>query len=112
MADVVKSKSEVGLGINLDSIAGGEDKSVELPSRHFVRSILPEGPVGMTGLIHVNDELLAVSINYLSVVIFAFRALTLLVGRQEGHLACKKSSGEMLAWLCVWVKVHICIWLS
>jgi len=32
----------------------------------------------------------------------AFSALTLLVGRQEGHLACKKLSGGMLAWLSVW----------
>jgi len=29
----------------------------------------------------------------------AFNALTLLVGRQEGHLACKKQSGGVLAWL-------------
>jgi len=29
----------------------------------------------------------------------AFSALTLLVGRQEGHLACKNLSGGMLAWL-------------
>jgi len=28
-----------------------------------------------------------------------FSAFTLLVGRQEGHLACKKLSGVMLAWL-------------
>jgi len=27
--------------------------------------------------------------------------LTLLVGQQEGHLACKKLSGGMLAWLCL-----------
>ena len=39
----------------------------------------------------------------------AFSALTLLVGWQEGHPACKKLSGGMLAWLCVWVKVQICI---
>jgi len=32
----------------------------------------------------------------------AFSALTLLVGRQEGHPACKKLSGEVLAWLSVW----------
>ena len=32
---------------------------------------------------------------------FAFSALTLLVGRQEGHPACKKLSGEVLAWLSV-----------
>ena len=30
---------------------------------------------------------------------FPFSALTLLVGRQEGHPACKKLSGGMLAWL-------------
>jgi len=28
--------------------------------------------------------------------------LTLLVGRQEGHPACKKLSGGVLAWLSVW----------
>jgi len=32
------------------------------------------------------------------VVSFAFSALTLLVGRQEGHPACKKLSGEELVW--------------
>jgi len=31
----------------------------------------------------------------------AFSALMLLVGRQEGHPACKKLSGEVLAWLSV-----------
>jgi len=29
----------------------------------------------------------------------AFSALTLLVGRQEGHPACKKLNGEVLVWL-------------
>jgi len=46
------------------------------------------------------------------VVLLAFSALTLLVGRQEGHLTCKKLSGGMLAWLSVWGKVQICIWPS
>jgi len=32
---------------------------------------------------------------------FAFSSLTLLVGRQEGHPACKKLSGGVLAWLSV-----------
>jgi len=36
---------------------------------------------------------------------FAFSASTLLVGRQEGHPACKKRSGEVLAWLSVWSEV-------
>jgi len=42
----------------------------------------------------------------------AFSALTLLVGRQEEHLACKKLSGEVLAWLSVWSEVQTCIWPS
>jgi len=42
----------------------------------------------------------------------AFSALTLLVGRQEGHPACKKLSGGVLAWLSIWSKVQTCIWLS
>jgi len=41
--------------------------------------------------------------------IFAFSALMLLVGRQEGHPACKKLSGEMLAQLSVWSEVQTCI---
>ena len=42
----------------------------------------------------------------------AVSALTLLVGRQEGHPACKKLSGGLLAWLFVWSYVQICIWPS
>ena len=36
----------------------------------------------------------------------AFSALTLLVGRPEGHPACKKQSGGALAWLSVWSEVQ------
>jgi len=39
----------------------------------------------------------------------AFSALTLLVGGQEGHPACKKLSGVVLAWLFVWSEVQTCI---
>ena len=42
----------------------------------------------------------------------AFSALTLLVGRQEGHPACKKLSGGVLAWLSVWSEVQTCIIMS
>jgi len=41
-----------------------------------------------------------------------FGALTLLVGQQEGHPACKKLSGGVLAWLSVWSDVQICLWPS
>jgi len=34
---------------------------------------------------------------YLNYCRLAFSALTLLVGQQEGHPACKKLSGEVLA---------------
>ena len=47
-----------------------------------------------------------------NVLSLAFSALTLLAGRHEGHPACKKLSGEVLAWLSVWNKVQTCIWLS
>jgi len=43
---------------------------------------------------------------------YAFSALTLLVGWQEGHPACKKLSGGVLAWLSVWNEVQTCIWPS
>jgi len=34
------------------------------------------------------------------------------VGRQEGHPACKKLSGGVLAWLSAWSEVQTCIWPS
>jgi len=40
---------------------------------------------------------------------YAFSALTLLVGRQEGHPACKTLSGQVLAWLSVGREVQTCI---
>jgi len=42
----------------------------------------------------------------------AFSALTLLVGWQEEHPACKKLSGGVLAWLSVWSEMQTCIWPS
>jgi len=36
---------------------------------------------------------------------FAFSVLAMLVGQQEGHPACKKLSGGVLAWLSVWSEV-------
>jgi len=45
-------------------------------------------------------------------VYYIVSTLTLLVGWQEGHLACKKLSGGVLAWLSVWSEVQTCIWPS
>jgi len=44
--------------------------------------------------------------------LIAFSALTLLVGGQEGHPACKKLRGGVLVWLSVWSKMQTCIWPS
>ena len=56
------------------------------------------------------------SLSILSDELFAhlpvLSALTLLVGRQEGHPACKKLSGGVLAWLSVWSEMQTCIWPS
>ena len=49
---------------------------------------------------------------FISDVRFAFSVLTLLVGRQEEHPACKTLSGGVLAWLSVWSEVQTCIWPS
>jgi len=58
-------------------------------------------------------ELMIGSINSTGVSYWnAFSALTLLVGRQEGHPACKKLSGVVLAWLSVWSAVQTFIWPS
>ena len=51
-------------------------------------------------------------LSFVFVYLSAFSALTLLVGRQEGHPACKRLSGELLAWLSVWIDVQTCIWPS
>jgi len=48
----------------------------------------------------------------LSACACAFSALTLLVGRQEGHPACKKLRGGVLVCLSVWSEVQTCIWPS
>ena len=42
----------------------------------------------------------------------AFSVLMLLVGWQEGHPACKKQSGGVLAWLSVSSELQTCIWSS
>ena len=59
---MVKSKPDSGLGVSLLSTVSNEDWSVEVPSRHFIGKILPEGAVAKSGVIHVDDELLAVSL--------------------------------------------------
>jgi len=73
--------------------------------------------IEMTGvLVHPDWTVCKIGLTKFAIVFLSntdtyctFSALTLLVWRQKGHPACKKLSGGMLAWLCVWVKVQICI---
>ena len=46
---------------------------------------------------------------FMATILCACSASTLLVGRQEGHPACRKLSGVVLAWLSVWSEVQTCI---
>ena len=68
-------------------------------------------PTKWAAVSHISSYLCV--FNLLTVAGCAFSALTLLVGRQEGHTACKKLSGGVLQWLSVWSEVQIvCIWPS
>ena len=73
---------------------------------------LPKGHVIATRITSENPDEVVSFLASVSSLCFAFSALTLLVGRQEGHPACKKQSGEVLAWLSVWSKMQTCIWSS
>jgi len=42
-------------------------------------------------------------------ITIAFIALTLLVGRQEGHLICKKLSDEVLVWCAFSALMGVCV---
>ena len=57
--------------------------------------------------IYIDSHALCIAdmITNLSMQAFAFSALTLLVGRQEGHPACKKWDGRGGHWL-VWMEWH------
>ena len=68
--------------------------------------------MSLTAAMQVVGGAMPRSVGAVVLLISAFSALTLLVGRQEGHLACKKQSGGVLAWLSVWIEVQTCIWPS
>ena len=65
--------------------------------------------VNLTFLLLHKTVIIIIIIFMVMLFIAAFSALTLLVGRQEGHPACKKLSGGVLAWLSVWSEVQTCI---
>jgi len=68
-------------------------------SVEFVRDNPGEPVPEETWAIHMYFLFLVTS--YKMYLIYSASTLTLLVGQQEGHPACKKMSGGMLAWLCL-----------
>jgi len=66
-----------------------------------------------TSLIITSNGILNFFSSVMLLFSMAFSDLMLLVGWQEGHPACKRLSGEVLAWLSVWSEVQmICMWSS
>jgi len=53
----------------------------------------------------LSSKYIVVILLVLCIMFYAFSALT----RQEGHPACKKLSGEVLAWLSVWSEMQTCL---
>lgn len=49
-----------GLGISLEGTVEVEDGK-EVRPHHYIRNILPDGPVGFNGILQSGDELLEVS---------------------------------------------------
>jgi len=86
-----------------------------LTSKHtHIRSNYSQTVTTITHIVemaHTVDSLQFHSNSHLLLLV-AFSALTLLVGWQEGHPACKKLSSEVLAWISVWSEVQTCIWPS
>ena len=77
----------------------------------FVAMIRNSFTSAITGTL--SQKILSVGWSFLFIVVpiyIAFSALILLVGWQEGHLACKKLSGGVLEWLSVWSELQTCIW--
>lgn len=60
VAQLSKFQPSGGLGISLEGTVDVEEGR-EVRPHHYIRSILPEGPVGTNGILHSGDELLEVN---------------------------------------------------
>lgn len=59
VAQLKKFKEGSGLGISLEGTVDVENGQ-EVRPHHYIRSILPDGPVGQNGILRSGDELLEV----------------------------------------------------
>ena len=88
--------------------------AVELKGKRRIVKRVPKGTSEYQAawIIDSEDEVCIVFVLILLLVVvnWAFSALMLLVGRQEGHTVCKNLSGGVLVWLSVSSEMQICIW--
>lgn len=62
VAQLSKFKEGGGLGISLEGTVDVEN-GVEVRPHHYIRGILPDGPVGVNGRLRGGDELLEVRLS-------------------------------------------------
>ena len=72
------------------------------PAVKFRVTTLPDQPPQLPKQPHTDTGEILLYFILFSGALNPFSALSLLVGRQEGHPACKNLSGGVLAWLSVW----------
>jgi len=78
---------------------------------HYITTVYVtlENPPSLTGMPCAHVVSISAWSDSGCVIRCAFSALMLSVGWQEGHPACKKLSGGVLAWLSVWSELQTCI---
>jgi len=106
-------------GVQRTRLPACDSWSVGTDSTRLRHSCSTSVPHTDTAMFHVCSSVILFHISCLSILpaayafslystvltsICAFSALTLLVGRQKGHLPAKKLSGGVLAWLSVWAR--------
>jgi len=83
----------VQLPTSADSLTPAMQQLIDISLISAVGQLGPQQQIRCSGIRQTGGQILY---HYIDPAI-AFSALTLLVGRQEGHLACKKLSGGVLA---------------
>lgn len=96
VAQIKKFAASSGLGISLEGTVDIES-GVEVRPHHYIRSILPEGPVGQNGLLRSGDELLEVNnqrllgMNHMQVVSI-LKELP-----QDVRMVCRRGATEIIS---------------
>lgn len=96
VAQIRKFAASSGLGISLEGTVDIES-GVEVRPHHYIRSILPEGPVGQNGLLRSGDELLEVNnqrllgMNHMQVVSI-LKELP-----QDVRMVCRRGQTEIIS---------------